>query len=106
MSLKIFSPLPGRGCVKKGLPFILTAPRTVSTSSSGLRARIAESAQKKSRILLKKFAYIMLPPWMGLCPSPLARSYPCKHGCDTRLLGSLRVAQDDEKSAQDDDAGD
>ena len=26
---------------------------------------------------------------MGQSPNPSARSYPCKHGCDSRLLGCL-----------------
>ena len=37
MSLKILSFLPGRAWVKKGLPFILTAPNTIKISKTGER---------------------------------------------------------------------
>ena len=59
-SLKIFSSLPGRGCVKNGFPFILNAPTTVSITSSGLRQQIAARAQKKSIGRLRKREYILI----------------------------------------------
>ena len=59
-SLKIFSSFPGRGCVKNGFPFILTAPRIVRATSSGLRQQIAARAQQKSIGRLRKREYILI----------------------------------------------
>ena len=62
MSLKIFSLRPGRGCVKKGLPCILMAPRIVSTTRTGLRQMMAARAQQKSITRFKQLAYILSNP--------------------------------------------
>ena len=43
--------------MKKGLPFILTAPTRVSATRSGLRQTMARSAQQKSRTLFRQREY-------------------------------------------------
>ena len=58
ISLKIFSSLPGRSCVKKGFPFIIIAPRIINTKNTGDRTIIAHSDRNKSSGRFMYFAYI------------------------------------------------
>ena len=59
LSFPVLSFLPGLFCVKKGFPFIATAPITINMMSSQDKTQIARNDKNESKTLLKKFRYIL-----------------------------------------------
>jgi len=56
--LKIFPPFPGRGCKKKGLPWLTTDNRSIRTNNNGDRSTSKTNAIRKSMTGLIKALYI------------------------------------------------